>query len=440
MRPGFRLLVITLMALLVGATELYAQQRPQRPYHGLFGGGEVSTARTQSLDLNVSFGGGYDTNVLATEAIAADANVDAGDSSFALANGTLAYNLRRERLQLAATGMGSSTYYPSFENPWIQRGGASVSAAWQLTGRTSVAFTESFSYDPFYSLLPVPPGGPPLDDPLLDTAHALQFDPRRNFGSTLRLSHSLTQRVSLYAEGSYYSSHSKNEAFDLVSRQFATGVSWTLTRDLSLRLGYRRSTGDFGSEENGTDSTATSHALDGGVDYNHAFSLSRRTTLGFRTGFAGVNDGESTTYSLVGQVALTHGIGRSWSTSLTAGRDVQFVQLLRRAVFADTITASLGGALSRRVQVSASSSFSRGTPGPVAGQDAYRNAFTGASASWAISRNVSSSVNYTFYWYDFTLALPGLGLPGENHRQSISGQIHLWAPLFQRPRRPNATR
>src|SRR5436309_2042874 len=56
------------LALLALALPAFAQQqqRPERPYRGLFGGG-VGNAE-QLLTLSVQFGGGYDGNILAGSA------------------------------------------------------------------------------------------------------------------------------------------------------------------------------------------------------------------------------------------------------------------------------------------------------------------------------------------------------------------------------------
>ena len=41
-----------------------AQERPERPYRGLFGGGGGSSDMEQSLTATASVGGGFDTSVL----------------------------------------------------------------------------------------------------------------------------------------------------------------------------------------------------------------------------------------------------------------------------------------------------------------------------------------------------------------------------------------
>ena len=92
------------------------------------------------------------------------------------------------------------------------------------------------------------------------------------------------------------------------------------------------------------------HSIDAGVSYNKALSFSRRTTLGFSTGTAAVNDGIQTHYSLIGNVQLTRELGRimvGWRRLLAVRvlyRD------LPRARAHRFVVASIGGLLSRETQ------------------------------------------------------------------------------------------
>jgi len=133
-------------------------------------------------------------------------------------------------------------------------------------------------------------------------------------------------------------------------------------------------------------------------------------------------------------------MGRSWSASVGYSRDVRFVELLRRAVFSDNLNASLAGLITRNLQASVSTTFSHGDVGSGTENDSFLNALAGASLTWGLSRNIASSVNYSFYWYEFSQPLLPSGFPTETRRHSVTAQLKLWAPIFQRPRRPNASR
>ena len=424
---------------------LYAQSsaRPERPYRGLFqGSAPASSARSESLTVNASFGGGYDSNILASEALGLDFDSpDPEGGTFGLASAGVAYSITRERVSFSAAGNGSVYHYPKLEDSWVRRTGVSANVSWSVTQRTTLRASQTVAFDPFYSLLPFAvSGAPPVEADILETAQALRLDPRRTYGTTLGANHELTQRVSIFADGSFYKATSESHDYDSTGRQLGGGVRWALTRHLSLRAGYRTTEVTFGDEESGGETSSSARSIDAGVDYNRSVSLSRRTTLGFGSGFAGINDGEDTSYSLVGHVTLSHEIGRDWSTSVGYSRDVRFVELLQEAVFSDNLNASLGGLLTRGLAAEASASFSHGNSGAENTEDSFSNALGAASLTWALSRNVATSLTYTFYWYDFSRPVLPAGFPTETRRHSITAQLQLWAPIFQRPRRPNATR
>jgi hypothetical protein len=58
-----------------------------------------------------------------------------------------------------------------------------------------------------------------------------------------------------------------------------------------------------------------------------------------------------------------------------------------------------------------------------------------------VSRNLALQTTYGYFQYEFdsSIALP-LGVPRLIERQSIKLQLSVWAPLFHRARKPNATR
>jgi hypothetical protein len=150
------------IAIVLAGDAAFAQERPERPYRGLFGGGGGSSDMEQSLTATASVGGGYDTSVLAD---ANDAGFGRGTSSainsreggFLLFNEGLTYTLNKSVIGFSANGSASARYYPTLENSFINNYGGGLGTSWTPTTRTTVGANASFTYQPFslHALFPV---------------------------------------------------------------------------------------------------------------------------------------------------------------------------------------------------------------------------------------------------------------------------------------------
>jgi len=61
--------------------------------------------------------------------------------------------------------------------------------------------------------------------------------------------------------------------------------------------------------------------------------------------------------------------------------------------------------------------------------------------STALTRFMNVGVDYTYFDYSFNSEIVlDPGVPGDISRQSIRGHVSLWAPIFNKARRSNASR
>jgi hypothetical protein len=112
-------------------------------------------------------------------------------------------------------------------------------------------------------------------------------------------------------------------------------------------------------------------------------------------------------------------------------------------VFYDAANAGIGGQVNRRVRVQANARASLGKLGVGSRRvdndfDTYQGI---ATVAIALSRYIDLGVDYTIYRYRFDsgVVLP-IGIPHDIERQSVSAHIDVWAPLYSRARRNNASR
>jgi hypothetical protein len=267
-------------------------------------------------------------------------------------------------------------------------------------------------------------------------------DPRLSFTTNAGLSHEISRRTRASAGYSRVQSNTDSvdassgdtSSGDFTYESFGAQFTHSLSRSLSLRLGYSLGTGHYPGEADG--SRFRSHTFDGGIDFNKALSFSRRTHLAFSTGTSAISNGETTRYYVSGNANLTREIGRTWSAGLTYNRSVQFVRTLRQPVFQDAIAATYGGLANRRVQVRLTAGAALGQVGldPTA-DSGYTSTFASANLGVGLSRNVGVSVGYTYYRYLFDNAadLPAGSLRQLN-RHAVQAGLQVWAPFFQRQR------
>ncbi|HUL71536.1 MAG TPA: hypothetical protein VLT86_00435 [Vicinamibacterales bacterium] len=438
--------------------------RPDRPYRGLYGG---DTANAQQLlTVSASLAGGYDDDIFAgtgntTGAPPAGAG---GSSSFISGSAQLGYSIAKSKASFYADYGTGTGYYPGLQEPTVLHHGASVGTSVRLGKHSSFSAGQSESYQPLYfwswlptNIAPIPPG-PTFDLATMSAADAVQ-------AASLNLNRPIAADAVAAANSEYY-----------LASETTVGFEQGLSRNLRLDLGfgYRRADsssgirdfenesgsgrlsytigkgvavyGGYGHSDNkypladGTVSRYQGHNIDAGVDFNKALSLTRRTFFSFQTGVAGIDDGHTTHYSVIGNVHLTRELGRTWSTGLSYARFVSYTETFRAPALTDSLSAGIGGLISRTAQFQASVGVSRGDVG-YAPDNTFNTYFATAGTRFGFTRNLGLSVNYTFYRYSFAsgILLPS-NLSRRTSRQSFSASIDFWAPLIQRNRSANATR
>lgn len=433
------------LALLMCVVSASAQTpRPERPYRGLFGGGIGDTE--QLLTASASFGGGYDDNLLA-DARGENSRPQRSDldTTFRGAvgqfSGGLQYSLSRSRLDFGASGGTSARYYPSLNRDIVRRDNASLAASVRLVRGLSA--NASATYSP-YSLasLFVAPGDPGLgDSAVFDEELASSNQHHLTYGGGLGFNRSLSSRTTFSADYGYRARTSANLMAPFTRQTAGGGLRHNVGKGLALRAEYHHVKAHYGADER----RFTNHSIDAGVDYNRNLSFSRRTALSFGTGTtATARPGDrnaGTRFRLNAHVALNHEMGRTWNAALVYSRGVHFIESWPEPVSSDSLTASFGGLLSRRLQFQSTARTSTGRAGFSRTSGGFSGTYGTALLGFALSRHLSLQLKYGYYRHRFddtVLLVPGF--TDAVNRHSVRGYISLWAPLFQRARRSDATR
>jgi hypothetical protein len=257
----------------------------------------------------------------------------------------------------------------------------------------------------------------------------------------VQVGYEVNARVSMYGGYVYYSNNAFSGAASLYGAQTANGgISVSLGKGFGLRAGYGYTGSSFGSAPGLP--TYSGHSFDGGLTYGQSLSLTRRSSLSFSTSLSSITDQNLNTRVFAGGTAsFTYEIGRSWDVGVHYNRGVDFYQMLGQPTFSDSVDASISGGIGRRVQVSGSVGVIRGTVGVASGSPSYDATNAGGGMRVGFTRNLGLSVNYAYYRYQYasSIILPP-GLLSTRESQVVRVSFDVWAPLYERARRANATR
>jgi len=445
MKKHVVILFVFAIGALAPAASSYAQTpepRPERPYRGLFGGG-VGNAE-QLLKLNASFAGGYDDDILAGETGSTGtptSNAPAG--RFARGSGALSYSLTRTKVSFATSGAVATSYIPDalvrFATSYDVSAGGSIEASRKTTVSGSYGMTRQplYYFEPTFSQVFDLIFGEVV---LYDQDNRTIEDRRVMTRGTTGVSHQLTRRLSASAHANFENTTTSSHSRDFDTRSIGGGLSYSVAKGLGVHAGYGLNTARY-DQPIGDELEIQTHTIDVGVDYSKALSFSRKTTLSFGTGTSALNDGAQTHYIVTGNVNLKREMGRTWNAQVGYHRDVSYVDVVRSPLLSDSLTAGVGGLITRKAELSAGVGVSRGNAGFANGNNNYQTYFGSVSLRVGLTRDLAMSVQYARYKYSFD---PGValipGVPARSDRQMLRVSIDFWEPIFYRARRGNASR
>jgi hypothetical protein len=448
-------LVLCLLAGGVSAQDVSAGQAqgPQepapasvrRPYRGIFGG-PPDPDTPQSLVLSASAFGAYDENVLAgitDRPTVLDPRLQrSGYYSGAQTGLHYALSKTRQRASFQAFSDAQAAVYRSrATDTFSPQYDGGVAFTVPLGRTTTFGASQSVAYSKYYRFV-LFPGVEGLDnvDDAVATDPSLELLSRAAIGYTTNavLTRRLSTRSSVSAEY-------RRREVNYLDRQFADfgGQSAAvlfrrqITAHATLNLGYRYRVVDPTT----LNSVArTAHDVDAGVDYGRALSISRRTFVSFSTGstilvrdaVSGTSNSDSRLHvRLIGNAALRHELGRTWSLDATYRRGVAFHEGFNEPFFVDTATAGVGGLFTRRLDFSAVARWSFATLDRGRNSD-HRAVSATAQSRYALTRYLAVFVRYAYYRYRFGAEVPlDNELPRELNRNGVRVGLTASVPLIR---------
>ena len=395
-------------------------QSAQTPVRGWLGSGRIGPGETQTLSLTGSLITPLgDTRELSAPALVGGIRYDRKTRSRSWYFAADSTHLRSEDFG----GLASTSH------------DAAAGFSTALGRRTQVHFTQSFRSSPFYQVTVVPrelaeePAEPMA--PQAGTDYALFRQHTRSLSSGAAFSYLLARHTSLSVDYSIEQREIGSAGF--TSQYVKAGVSHYLGRYAVARAGYARRLVD--REGPAESFVADSHDIDGGIDYNRPWSLTRRTTMAITTSSAIVPvEGHGLHYRFLGAASLRRELGRSWNASLNYGRNLEFVETFAEPLLSDSVSASVQGHFHRRLDLAVTANLSKGAVG-FAKEDASHGFDTyGGSARlrWTATRLISSYAEYVVYSHAFGTAVQ-MPVHFDRHakRSEVRVGVTVWAPLIR---------
>jgi hypothetical protein len=436
---GLGLCIAVALVLVRPADAQILGRDSDRPSRGLFG--PDNRPKSQSLTFGASVGLGRARTTFDVPTTDPAIASDSSWSKFNAGSGDLTYVLDRQRFgvnsSLAVSGRRaedgttrsatSGTVETLFNVPFSRRT--------SLSGEMSAGYRPVSVMTVFPSVFETDPSGLPLDYQLTG-----KVDHYATGLAKLSMTHALSRRSSVYALSE--TTHAWASSTRAGQQTFAGGAGYDYSwgKGVSVRLGYVTRIGDY--SRLGTDGKTRSRTdtIDAGINYGRAISITRRTKLTLGSGTTAISDGRSKRYDITGNANLTYEVGRSWGASLIYDRRAGFIETLAAPSFYDDVSGTFGGLFTRRLSMQLQGGAARGTVGVTTPNNywIYRGAL---GVGFALSRALSLQFDYLNYRYRFD---DGQFLPLTTNpratRQTAQVTLQLWAPIFQRSRKPNATR
>lgn len=415
-----------------------ANREPGRAFRGLFNGATGRTTYRGGLDLTVSLTGAYDTN-LAGERGQPGSSLDPRihtEGAYAASDVSLRFNREWGRTVVDADATSSFRYYPDFEDLNAAAHRAQIGVTFAPRPSTRFALGSHASYSPFYSFrvfpaLPQLPGAvqPPLPN---DVDFAAVRRDVLMYGATTEVAQDIGRRSEVSASYAWRASEfDEGPNQDLTDATATARGRFGVGRDASLLFGYSRQQGTYGD---GSGERRTSvDGIDVGADYARRHSPTRRTRFEFGSGAARIDQHGIDYYRLTANASVNHEMGRTWRARLQYRRGASLVEAFDQPFYADSISASVSGLFSRRIEYDGTAGFSSGDAG-LTGRSPRYDALTASSqVRVAITRELAVYGQYLFYDYKFRSGIAPLppGFPEDLSRHSVRAGLTLWLPLWR---------
>jgi hypothetical protein len=366
--------------------------------------------QTLEAALSVFGGTGDDVNSANVSGLPNGPHVDA--------DAAMAYTRRAGRVTFGARGRSVVRRADTVETvtPLGQQGDIDFLFA---NGRQTFHASQGISYSPYYDFGGLrAPGETSIGESAASHGDFANRDLSAVTATTIaEWNHPISRRYVLSTR--YYlrrTTFSESPEFDMTAQDAGIHLARQFTRSVAMRFGYTYRTAD---PTVGQTIATRSHDIDLGVYYGRA--VAKGTTFTFSTGSSLTPQDQQLFFNVTGNAGLTRQIGRTWSTHIGVNRSVQLLEGFTEPVISNALIANAAGQLGRRVGLSSTVAYSRGSVGLERDSSPYSNFTGGVGLSFALGRRAAIEAQYFYagYLYNGDLALaPGL-TSSEQRRQGV---------------------
>ncbi len=439
------ILAAVALATWSGVAEAQVVSRAPRGFRGIFGARQPpDPSRAHSeLFFALNATGGIDDNVGAGDTVGPPIiGANSGRGSTSQVDLTLDYRRSTATRSFGLASWGNFlNYYGGTSLPSSKNGGVGVTGQTEVTRRTSVGGGARLNY---LSQLPL---SLPLEigqvaDSVPAPAGLTGVFDRGSWDTTLdgNAERRWTRRSSTTLNYSFNTTEfSDGLDGDLRSHRLSATHRRLFARASSLDATYAYSETRVGLSDGGDQGRPrTEQRVDGGVSISRRLSTTRTVDISLHGGALYVDataGGTFVAYQLwtpFAQASVRAGVFGQWAVETNYERSTQSIPGFSQpeTYVTDSVTASLGGVIGRRMDVTFSGAFAAGDVGVDLSSSEYTTSSASAQLRVKITRNLAGVVGYSYYRYSFSDTLLPAGLPSEFDRNAVRVGLSLSLPII----------
>jgi hypothetical protein len=423
----------------VGSAAAQVLRPPPRSIGGLFGGRRpVDPNRTShELTFDMSLLGGYDDNVSSDQGLNADPLAPRVAGWNVLGSSEMRYWRGRSTRSIEATGRGYVNGFPGVEGgvPTMFGGDGSVNGFTRVGSKLSLTGSGQLQYQPTFRFgstsdvggVPITPVDPTSGLTELSSLSTSVFGTATQAWNTR---HNTSVNVS-YDRRQYTS----DGAFDTRSSMAGLSYMWHFNRALTLSTSYRRVHQSV--QDSGRDRPLDSNTGDIGLQVQRRISPTRTLMLSAGGGVMQIETLTATGDAPFDYLAPTYhatvrvDLYRTWSLSGVLNRSTSVIEGVTRQSFLRTTgSVWLGGNIGRKLLMTATGTFLKGTP-----HEGETGSVESNSASlqvqYALSRSIGLIGSYSYYDHQLSNIIDVANtFPRRIDRNSVRLGMTIWLPLY----------
>jgi hypothetical protein len=433
------------LTLLVGGASVAVAQSANTPGpSSIFGGARPDSNAKKRLDLTASLVQGYDSDVPESLQTTLDpSSLQSGGNTTAL-DASLSYSWSGTGTQVGFNAASNIRHYSELGATKSLGHSAGVGLSATLPSRFTLFVNQAAAYTPtyMYGIFPSAQISEPGEDYSTLPDYAVGNLDSYVHTTDVGLARNLTQRnsLSLSTQFQYVDRLAETEVLrDEESYRLQVQFSRRVSQNTTFTIGPRYWSSTFGYTVGGT---TTEVGVDFAVDHTQPLSASRQVKYRLRLSPIRMDIPNTPSlafaelqkqYRLVVEFGVDYPLTRMWQLQGNYRQGMEYVPDLPQPVFANGVSVSASGFVSRRVDLSFSGGYSSGASLISRESLLFDTYAANVRTRIGLSRTLATYVEGLYYFYDFhnTQPLPP-GLPRGLERVGARAGLTFWLPALRK--------